>query len=227
MLTPFLRGGGYHFRETSKEPMIKTILPAPARLAAAFLAAALLSVSLAHAQERRERREHERERFQTPHWVFDDRFHHNHYYPAVGYALDVLPTGNLVVNFRSGRFWFRSGVWFQQAGPRFVVVRPPVGVLVPVLPPAYSTVYIGGVPYYYANDVYYVQQPGGYAVAEPPMVAGQNPPPAAPAPQAASAAAPGSTGNWYYCESAKAYYPYVTECKEGWRSVPATPPPAR
>jgi len=225
MLTPFLRGGGYHFRETSKEPMIKTILPAPARLAAAFLAAALLSVSLAHAQERRERREHERERFQTPHWVFDDRFHHNHYYPAVGYALDVLPTGNLVVNFRSGRFWFRSGVWFQQAGPRFVVVRPPVGVLVPVLPPAYSTVYIGGVPYYYANDVYYVQQPGGYAVAEPPMAASQNPPP--PSPEPGSAAAPGSAGNWYYCESAKAYYPYVTECKEGWRSVPATPPPAR
>src|SRR5207244_1357382 len=63
--------------------MMKTILPAPARLAAAFLAAALLSMSLAHAQERRERREHERERFQTPHWVFDDRFHHNHYYPAV------------------------------------------------------------------------------------------------------------------------------------------------
>jgi len=120
---------------------MKTILPAPARLAAAFLAAAL-SVSLAHAQERRERREreHERERFQTPHWVLDDRFHHNHYYPAVGYAVDVLPSGNVVVNFRSGRFWFHSGVWFQQAGPRYVVVRPPVGVLVPVLPPAYATV---------------------------------------------------------------------------------------
>src|SRR2546430_1344435 len=111
--------------------MMKTFLPAPARLAAAFLAAAVLSVSLAHAQERRERREHERERFQTPHWVFDDRFHHNHYYPAVGYAVDVLPTGNVVVNFGSGRFWFHSGVWFQQAGSRFVVVRPPVGVLVP------------------------------------------------------------------------------------------------
>src|SRR5437667_9531195 len=144
--------------------MMKTSLPAPVRLAAVFLAAAVLSVS-AHAQERRERREHERERFQTPHWVFDDRFHHNHYYPAVGYAVDVLPAGNVVVNFRSGRFWFHSGVWFQQAGPRYVVVRPPVGVLVPVLPPAYSTVYIAGVPYYSANDVSSTQQPGGCAVA--------------------------------------------------------------
>jgi len=183
---------------------MKTFLPAPVRLAAAFLAAAVLSVSLAHAQERRERREHERERFQTPHWVFDDRFHHNHYYPAVGYAVDALPAGNVVVNFRSGRFWFHSGVWFQ---------------------PAYSTVYIGGVPYYYANDVYYIQQPGGYAVAEPLMVASQSPPPPAAAP--GSAAPPSSPGTWYYCASAKAYYPYVTECKEGWRSVPATPPQAR
>jgi len=207
---------------------MNAILPAPARLASALLlAAALLSVSFAHAQERRERREHERERYQTPHWVFDDRFHHNHYYPAVGYAVDAVPAGNVVVNFRSGRFWFHSGVWFQQAGPRFVVVRPPVGVVVPVLPAGYTTVYTAGVPYYYANDVYYVQQPGGYAVAEPPMLASENPPPPSPAPQPGSAAAPGSAGNWYYCESAKAYYPYVTECKEGWRSVPATPPPAR
>jgi hypothetical protein len=30
--------------------------------------------------------------------------------------------------------------------------------------------------------------------------------------------------NWYYCDSAKAYYPYVQACAEGWRAVPATPP---
>lgn len=32
--------------------------------------------------------------------------------------------------------------------------------------------------------------------------------------------------NWYYCDSAKAYYPYVQACTEGWRAVPATPPAA-
>jgi hypothetical protein len=31
---------------------------------------------------------------------------------------------------------------------------------------------------------------------------------------------------WYYCESAKSYYPYAPECKEGWLSVPAVPPTA-
>ncbi|WP_346286069.1 hypothetical protein [Zoogloea sp.] len=29
--------------------------------------------------------------------------------------------------------------------------------------------------------------------------------------------------NWYYCDSAQAYYPYVQSCAEGWRAVPATP----
>src|SRR5450759_4156727 len=109
-----------------------------AGIAAVFFAAAPLIVSPAHAQERPERREHARELFQTPHWVLDDRFHHNHYYPSAGYSLSGLPAGNIAVTFRGGRFFFHSGVWFQPAGPGYVVVRPPVGIVVPVLPPAYT-----------------------------------------------------------------------------------------
>ena len=87
-----------------------------------------------------------------------------------------------------------------------------MGVIVPALPPGYTVVYYGSLPYYYANDVYYVQQPTGYEVVAPPPVA------AAPAPGAPAPAV------WYYCDSAKGYYPYVNQCPEGWRSVPATPP---
>jgi hypothetical protein len=29
--------------------------------------------------------------------------------------------------------------------------------------------------------------------------------------------------NWYYCDAAGAYYPYVTTCPGGWREVPAAP----
>jgi hypothetical protein len=92
----------------------------------------------------------------------------------------------------------------------------------------YATVWAAGVPYYYANDVYYVAVPGGYAVAQPPLepsVAQPSPAPA-PAPQAGGATTPAPPGNWYYCESSKSYYPYVRECKEGWHVVPATPPRA-
>ena len=191
-----------------------------------LLTALLLCIACVSAAQAQPRfaREHERVRYATPHWVFDDRFHHNHYYPALGYAVEALPPGNLAVAFRGGNFWFHSGVWYQRAGPRFVVVRPPMGVIVPVLPPAYSVVYYSGVPYYYANDVYYVQQPTGYEVVGPPdSPAVVQAPPGAPV---AAAPATQAAGTWYYCESAKGYYPYVSQCPEGWRSVPATPPPA-
>lgn len=36
--------------------------------------------------------------------------------------------------------------------------------------------------------------------------------------------APASSQNWYYCESARAYYPYVQRCPEKWRPVAAQPP---
>lgn len=46
---------------------------------------------------------------------------------------------------------------------------PPIGIILPLLPPAYATLWIGGAPYYYANGVYYAAAPGqGYAVVAPP-----------------------------------------------------------
>lgn len=192
-----------------------------------FIAATLASIgaSIGTAQAADERRvvhEQERAHFATPHWVYDDRFHHNHYYPARGYVVDVLPPGNIAIGFRGAQFWFHSGVWYQRSGPRYVVVQPPLGVIVPALPPGYTAVYYGNVPYYYADDVYYMQQPTGYEVVAPPPVA------AAPAPVAAPPPAPTpgaqAAAVWYYCDSAKAYYPYVNQCAEGWKSVPATPP---
>ena len=208
---------------------MEMFLSRPLRAAVAFLAV-VACVSSAYSQERRggERREIQRERFHTDHWVFDHRFNHNHYYPQFGYSVPVLPGGHVALTFRGNPFFFHSGVWYRRGVAGFVVVRPPVGIIVPILPPAYSTVVMGGVPYYYANDVYYVQAPGGYAVAETPPGVDEA---AAAAPVAlppqSGPGAPSANATWYYCESSKTYYPYVSECKEGWRAVPATPPQTR
>ncbi len=51
----------------------------------------------------------------------------------------------------------------------------------------------------------------GYFYAPPPVVAG---PPVY--------VEPGSTGYWYYCPSAQAYYPNVPSCSEPWVLVPAS-----
>lgn len=106
--------------------------------------------------------------FRDPHWTFDSRFHHDHYYPRVGYTLSILPPGYMDIRYRDRHFFFNAGVWFVQQGPRYVVVTPPVGVVVPALPPAVTTVWIGSTPYYYANGIYYAPAPGGYTtVAQP------------------------------------------------------------
>jgi len=67
-----------------------------------------------------------------------------------------------------------------------------------------------GLWYWYAQPVYPYPDPYVPPVAVyPPVTAPGAPPPAQ---------------YWYYCASAKTYYPYVQSCPEGWRPVPATPP---
>ncbi len=154
---------------------MQTFLSGSVRAAAVFLAA-VVCISSAYSQERRggERREIRRERFHTDHWVFDQRFNHNHYYPQFGYSVPVLPAGHIALTFRGNPFFFHSGVWYRRGG--------------------------------------------GVDEASAPT---------ASPPQPATGAAPSASATWYYCESSKTYYPYVSECKEGWRAVPATPPQGR
>ena len=116
------------------------------------------------------------------HTHFDARYHHDQYYPARGYGAGELPHGAIAVNHYSGRYWYHGGVWWAPRGPRWVVVGPPFGVFVPFLPPFYTTVWFGGLPYYYANDAYYVwrDQERGYEVVEPPAEAAASTEPPAP-----------------------------------------------
>lgn len=177
---------------------------------------------------------------------FDDHYHHRHYYPSVGLAVAVLPQDSFALSFSGGRVFFSAGVWYRPVERGFVVVRPPLGVVVPVLPPGYSTLWAGNGTYYYANETYYAAAPNGYAVVAAPVGAVSEvpppgygapsqpmqpmppmaPPPPTPPPASAPAATapPQAPGMWYYCASSKTYYPYVSECREGWRQVPATPP---
>jgi hypothetical protein len=102
--------------------------------------------------------------------VLDQRYNHGHYYPPVGSARASLPGEYRPYFHGHDRYYFNGGVWYAPRGPGFVVVLPPPGLIVSVLPPYYSTVWIGGVPYYYADNVYYTWQPdqNAYAVVDPP-----------------------------------------------------------
>lgn len=107
--------------------------------------------------------------FHDPRWTLDSRFHHDHFYPRVGYTLSILPPGYLDIGFSNRHFFFSAGVWFRQEGARYAVVMPPVGIVIPILPPAYTTVWIGSTPYYYANGIYYQAANGGYVTVDAPQ----------------------------------------------------------
>jgi hypothetical protein len=84
---------------------------------------------------------------------------------------------------------------------------------------------VGGFWYPYLVPQY--PYPDPYVPYSPPVVIESRP--VEPDPSTLLPAEPPAP-MWYYCESAGAYYPYVSTCAEGWRSVPANPPapvPAR
>ncbi|MGH8260536.1 MAG: DUF6515 family protein [Steroidobacteraceae bacterium] len=116
---------------------------------------------------------------------YDDRFHHDHVYVNRGVVVQALPRDRYEVVHGRSHYFFAGGMWYAPRGPSFVVVAPPIGVFVPVPPPFYTTIWFGGVPYYYADDAYYLYRgPNvGYEVVDAP-----------PDASAATAQAPGPSG---------------------------------
>lgn len=143
-----------------------------------------LSTTCAFAQSVDERRGHEQI---EPYHKHHDKLHgHNHVYPDRGAIFREVPQGAVVVNYAGVSYRFRDGVWFEPRGPAFIVVVPPIGLVVPTLPAFATTVESGGQRYLYSNDIYYRARPdlGGYEVV--------NDPRDEPATAAGSAAAAGA-----------------------------------
>jgi hypothetical protein len=116
----------------------------------------------------------------------DARHGHNQYYPARGSAIASLPRDHRVVTFRGAPYHYYRGTWYRADGPRFFVIAPPIGLFIPFLPPYYETIWVGSVPYYYANEVYYVSTTNGYEVVAPPPAASISQPPPSSAPPVTS-----------------------------------------
>jgi hypothetical protein len=102
----------------------------------------------------------------------------------------LLVVGVLALTVTPGYSWHR---WHGHGGV-FVGVGPYWGV---------------GPPYWAYPPPYYVYSPPPVVVEQPPVYVEQQPAPAAP-----------PTAYWYYCASAKGYYPTVPTCPEEWVKVP-------
>ncbi len=103
----------------------------------------------------------------------DSRYQHNRSYPVRGQSVRSLPRDRRAVMHNHSRYYSSHGVWYRSHGGRYSVVAPPFGLFVPFLPLVYTTIWISGIPYYYANETYYTETPGGYVVVEPPQDQGE------------------------------------------------------
>jgi Family of unknown function (DUF6515) len=112
-----------------------------------------------------------RARAQPVHEHIDHRHGHERAYVDRGVVVAAVPHDAVVVRDGANRYWFHGGIWYRPEGGHYVVIAPPVGVFVPVLPPFYTTLMLGGVPFYYANDAYYVwrEPEHQYEVVDPPQ----------------------------------------------------------
>lgn len=83
-----------------------------------------------------------------------------------GGPIDYLP---VIVNGTT--FFYAAGMFYQRGSDGYVLVTPPLGAVVPVLPEGYMMVTVNGATYYYFNHVYYTMNPSGaYVVASDPTV---------------------------------------------------------
>lgn len=128
-------------------------------LAAALATALAMTVSgPALAQQARRPASAPPARGGAPHQHFDGRFSNNHYYYNRGYRVRRPPAGSIgdLRGPHGGRYWYHRGNWYRRQHDAWVVWGAPAGVFVPWLPPYFTTIWWYGVPYYYANDTYYV-----------------------------------------------------------------------
>lgn len=81
-----------------------------------------------------------------------------------------LPPGYRPYHWGGSPYYQYGGYWYRPYGSSFILSSPPYGLYVQTLPPFYSTVFIGGTRYYFADDTYYSYDTGrrGYVVVQPP-----------------------------------------------------------
>ncbi|MEZ4417677.1 MAG: DUF6515 family protein [Gemmatimonadota bacterium] len=89
---------------------------------------------------------------------------------VIGTVVTALPHGFLTISVGTGHLYFYDGFFYRTRGPRYVVVRPPLGVFVPLLPRGYRIVHVREVPYAYYRGIFYKEDPRrGWEVVRPPV----------------------------------------------------------
>lgn len=84
-----------------------------------------------------------------------------------------LPPRHDIIQHQNRRYHRHQGRYYWQTALGFMLIRPPLGLVVFSLPVGFHTVISAGLTYYVHGDIYYRRVPSGYEVIEPVRVPGQ------------------------------------------------------
>lgn len=86
-----------------------------------------------------------------------------------GMMLNTLPEGYFQFNLGNAPYYYYGGVYYEQQPSGYVVVAPPLGAIVPALPPGAEAIAVPGAILYYGDGAFYAQVANGFQVVQPPM----------------------------------------------------------
>ena len=74
----------------------------------------------------------------------------------------------VIVSWNDMQYSYNDGVFYEPANGGYQAVAPPVGAVVPSLPPDNVSVQVGDDTYYYFGGVFYLQVNNGYQIVQAP-----------------------------------------------------------
>jgi hypothetical protein len=101
---------------------------------------------------------------------YSARYYHYDRYPARTSVSIIarLPLGAVSVMFGNRYYHYHNGVYYRPYDHGYIIVQPPIGIIVPDLPFGCTRVIIGSNPYYRYENVFYAPYGNRYKVVEEP-----------------------------------------------------------
>ena len=78
------------------------------------------------------------------------------YHHRPGHVIRTIPKVAMTLTLGSLLFYYSDGIYYRHHDRGYVVIVPPTGLIVPVLPLGYTVFQLRGRTYYYYANVYYV-----------------------------------------------------------------------
>jgi hypothetical protein len=76
-------------------------------------------------------------------------------YPRLS-VIASLPFGAVMVSIGGVHYHYYNGMYYRPRHSGYIMVTPPIGIIVPALPPGHVRVMIGSIPYYRYEGIYYL-----------------------------------------------------------------------